>query len=75
LVAYGNGRNGAGHTYPQVWPTVDHVYAIMVTLSWRPIVCKLTKATGTWATADLTSHLGLVDPNDNHRAMALGVER
>lgn len=38
------------------------------------MACKLTKSTGVWQTADLSAHFCTVDPDDNHRAMAIGVD-
>ena len=84
-MTYGNGRNASGSaTSPTVWRTDEYVYAIMVSLSWAPIVCKLTLATGVWQTYDLTSTFatplsvppkdGKVDFSDAHKTMAIAVD-
>lgn len=84
-MTYGNGRNASGGTTgPTVWRTEDYVYAIMVSLSWAPIACKLTIATGQWQTFDLTSVFatpqsvppkdGKVDAADAHKTMAIAVD-
>lgn len=71
----GNARNGTASHKPTCWSTATYDYAVVTRHDWHVVVWRRPVSGGEWESYDVSGTvIGLVNVEDSHYAVAIGVD-